>query len=189
MGGKALYFSSIFLSDGQRTIPFGRETLQGVAKRTFAPYVKFFIWCKDRGVRNPRLPFESGKKIRVFSSCSCTSERNHIWSECTIGNPPKNLPAKGDGPTTNRRKASTEIRSKKSHLHVFRLQADFSSIFLSDCHRTVPFRRETLQGVAKRTFVPYVKIFPWCEDRGSGTLDYPLRAEKKFEFFFQLRHQ
>ena len=66
MGGKALYFSSIFLSDGQRTIPFGRETLQGVAKRTFTPYVKFFIWCKDRGVRNPRLPFESGKKIRVF---------------------------------------------------------------------------------------------------------------------------
>ena len=59
-------FSSIFLSDGRRTIPFGRETLQGVAKRTFTPYVKFFIWCQDRGVRNPRLPFESGKKIRVF---------------------------------------------------------------------------------------------------------------------------
>ena len=40
--GKALYFSSIFLSDGQRTIPFDRETLQGVAKRTFSPYVKIF---------------------------------------------------------------------------------------------------------------------------------------------------
>ena len=63
---KALYFSSIFLSDGRRTIPFGRETLQGVAKRTFTPYVNFFIWCKDRGVQNPRLPFESGKKFRVF---------------------------------------------------------------------------------------------------------------------------
>ena len=59
-------FSSIFLSDARRTIPFGRETLQGVAKRTFVPYVKFFPWCEDRGVRNPRLPFESGKKFRIF---------------------------------------------------------------------------------------------------------------------------
>ena len=59
-------FSSIFLCDGHRTIPFDRETLQGVAKRTFIPYVNFFAWCKDRGVWNPRLPFESGKKFQVF---------------------------------------------------------------------------------------------------------------------------
>ena len=60
----------------------------------------------------------------------------------------------------------------------------FSSIFLSDGQRTIPFGRETLQGVAKRTFTPYVKFLYGAQIGGSGTLDYPLRAEKKFEFFF-----
>ena len=61
-------FSSMFLSDGHRTTPFGRDTLQGVVQSTFIPYVKILTQCKDRGVRKPRLPFESGKKSRVFSA-------------------------------------------------------------------------------------------------------------------------
>ena len=93
--GKALYFSSIFLSDGQRTIPFGRETLQGVAKRTFTPYVKFFIWCKDRGVRNPRLPFESGKKIRVFFPANAPVNKITYGANVRLGTPQRTSLPKG----------------------------------------------------------------------------------------------
>ena len=72
------------------------------------PMLNLLYGAKIGGSGTLDYPLRAEKNFEFFSS-SCTSERNHMRSECTVGNPLETFSAKGDGRTTNRRKASTEI--------------------------------------------------------------------------------
>ena len=72
------------------------------------PMWNFLYGAKIGGSGTLDYPLRAEKNFSSFFSSSCTSERNHMRSECTVGNPLENFSAKGDGHTTNRRKASTE---------------------------------------------------------------------------------